>query len=295
MGILGSKKSYKGIILAGGFGTRLHPVTKVYSKQLINIYDKPMVYYPLSTLMLMGIKDILIISDPNNINSYKKLFEDGSKLGLNIQYEIQKNPNGIGEAFLIGMDFIGYDNVVLILGDNLFYGDFDLFRQALKEHEKATIFAHYVNNPENYGIVEFDNNKKAISLEEKPRNPKSNYAIPGLYIYDDSIISVALGTPASKRMELEITDINNVYLETGTLKVEEIGRGMAWLDTGTPSGLLQASNFISTIEERQGLKIGCIEEIAYNQKFITKDQLFNLLTLMPNNQYREYLNKIYFR
>ena len=287
-------KKYIGIILAGGSGTRLYPITSVYSKQLINIYDKPMIYYPLSTLMLMGIKDILIISDHKTKPLYQKLFRDGKHLGLNIQYEIQDRPNGIAEAFIIGEKFVAQNNVILILGDNLFYGDMDIFRSVVQQHKIATIFGCFVHNPTEYGVVEFDQFDNIISIEEKPKKPKSFYAIPGLYIYDNSVINVAKKIQNSDRGELEITDVNQQYLNNNNLIGVKLGRGVAWLDTGTPQSLLEAGNFISTIEKRQGLKIGCIEEIAYRQDWITKDQLFNLITLLPNNQYREYLNRIYY-
>lgn len=281
----------KGIILAGGLGTRFFPTTSCYTKQLINIYDKPMIYYPLSTLMLMGIRDILIISDKNSLYLYKILFGNGQHLGINISYRIQEEPNGIGEAFILGKDFINNDSTVLILGDNLFYGDYDYFRNAIKQHDISTIFSYYVNDPENYGVVEFRDNR-AISIEEKPENPKSNYAIPGLYIYDSSIISVALSTPYSNRGELEITDINKTYLKYGTLKVCSLPRGIAWLDTGTPQGLLEASNFIHTLEMRQGLKIGCIEEIAFNNGWININQLNEITQELPKCQYKNYIENI---
>lgn len=287
-------KKYRGIILAGGKGTRFYPVTQSYTKQLINIYDKPMIYYPLSTIMMMGIKDILIIADSESITQYQKLFNNGNLLGLKIEYAIQDQPNGIAEAFIIGKNFIGKDNVVLILGDNLFYGEMDPFVNAIKEHKTATIFGYYVNNPTEYGVVEFDQFNNIISIEEKPQKPKSNYAIPGLYIYNNSIVDIVELLKPSSRGELEITDVNQKYLNKNNLVAIKLGRGIAWLDTGTPQSLLEASNFISTIEKRQGLKIGCIEEIAYRQKLITKDQLFNIMTLMPNNQYREYLGRIFY-
>ncbi len=280
----------KGIILAGGAGTRLYPITKIYSKQLSIIYDKPLIYYPLSILMLGNIKDILIISDEQTTPWYKKLFGDGSQLGLNIEYAIQKAPNGIAEAFLIGEDFIGNDNVTLILGDNIFYGKLNFLYSALKTNEEgATIFAYRVNDPHRYGIVEFDENKKAISVEEKPEKPKSNYAIPGLYVYDNNVIEITKNLKPSARGELEITDVNKIYLENKKLNVEIIGRGVAWLDTGTPEALLQASNFFGTIEDRQGLKVACIEEIAYQKKFISKEQMQNLLNEIPNSNYKDYL------
>lgn len=287
-------KKYKGIILAGGAGTRFYPTTQAYSKQLINIYDKPMIYYPLSTLMMMDIKDILIISDPHTLNYYIKLFGDGVNLGMNISYAQQLQPNGIAEAFIIGEKFIGQDNVVLMLGDNVFYGDSDFVQQPLKRHQYATIFAYYVNNPQEYGIVEFNSEDKVLSLEEKPANPKSNYAIPGLYIYDNSVINITKNLKPSNRGELEITTVNQSYFEQGLLNVEKMGRGIAWLDTGTPQALLEASNFIAIIEKRQGLKIGCVEEIALRKGFISVKQFHYIINQIPNNQYRQYLERIYY-
>ena len=283
----------KGIILAGGAGTRLYPVTKVYSKQLAMIYDKPLIYYPLSILMLAGIKDILIISNDETIPLYQKLFEDGSQVGLNIQYAVQKAPNGIAESFLIGEEFIGDDGVTLILGDNIFYGKLNYLYNALENNKDgATIFAYQVKDPNRYGIVEFDENGKAISIEEKPQKPKSNFAVPGLYVYDNKVIEITKNLKPSARGELEITDVNKVYLEQGKLSVERIGRGVAWLDTGTPEALLQASNFFGVIEDRQGLKVACIEEIALYKKFITKEEFKNLVNSLPNSQYREYLENL---
>jgi glucose-1-phosphate thymidylyltransferase len=281
----------KGIILAGGSGSRLYPVTKVYSKQLTLIYDKPLIYYPLSILMLGGIKDILIISNPETIPLYENLFEDGSQIGLNISYKIQSVPNGIAEAFIIGEGFIGSDCVTLILGDNIFYGYLNFFYDALKVSKGATIFGYQVTDPQRYGIVEFDKNGKAISIEEKPENPKSDYAIPGLYIYDNRVIKFAKNLKPSARGELEITDLNIKYLELGDLNVQKIGRGVAWLDTGTPKALLQASTFFGVIEDRQSLKVACIEEIAYRMKFINRQQFDNLIESMPSSMYREYLER----
>ena len=282
----------KGIILAGGSGSRLYPITKIYSKQLTVIYDKPLIYYPLSILMLGGIKEILIISNVETIPMYQKLFDSGEKLGLKISYKIQPAPNGIAEAFILGEDFIGEDNVTLILGDNIFYGDLSFFYSALEQNQGATIFGYQVNDPQRYGIVEFDDSGKAISIEEKPKNPKSQYAVPGLYIYDNKVVEISKNLKPSARGELEITDVNKAYLEMGELKVEKIGRGIAWLDTGTPEALLQASNFFGVIEDRQGLKVACIEEIAFNKGFINKNQFEDLLSTIPNSMYKDYLLKI---
>lgn len=285
-------KINKGIILAGGSGSRLYPITKVYSKQLALIYDKPLIYYPLSILMLGGIKDILIISNKETIPLYQQLFDNGNHLGLNISYKVQNAPNGIAEAFILGEEFIGNDNVTLILGDNIFYGDLSFFYKALKKESGATIFGYQVTDPQRYGIVEFDKNGKAISIEEKPLNPKSNYAVPGLYIYDNQVIEISKNLKPSARGELEITDVNRTYLERGQLYVEKIGRGIAWLDTGTPEALLQASNFFGVIEDRQGLKVACIEEIAFNKGFINKQQFEKLVDSIPKSLYRNYLEKI---
>ncbi|BDQ03210.1 glucose-1-phosphate thymidylyltransferase RfbA [Ignavibacterium sp.] len=286
------KKTNKGIILAGGSGSRLYPITKVYSKQLALIYDKPLIYYPLSILMLGGIKDILIISNKETIPLYQQLFDNGNHLGLNISYKVQDAPNGIAEAFILGEEFIGNDNVTLILGDNIFYGDLSFFYRALKKETGATIFGYQVTDPQRYGIVEFDKNGKAISIEEKPLNPKSNYAVPGLYIYDNQVVEISKNLKPSARGELEITDVNRTYLERGQLYVEKIGRGIAWLDTGTPEALLQASNFFGVIEDRQGLKVACIEEIAFNKGFINKQQFEKLVDSIPKSLYRNYLEKI---
>ncbi|MCL6493989.1 MAG: glucose-1-phosphate thymidylyltransferase RfbA [Ignavibacterium sp.] len=286
------KKTNKGIILAGGSGSRLYPITKVYSKQLALIYDKPLIYYPLSILMLGGIKDILIISNKETIPLYQQLFDNGNQVGLNISYKIQDAPNGIAEAFILGEEFIGNDNVTLILGDNIFYGDLSFFYDALKRENGATIFGYQVNDPQRYGIVEFDKEGKAISIEEKPLHPKSNYAVPGLYIYDNQVIEISKNLKPSARGELEITDVNKTYLERGQLYVEKIGRGIAWLDTGTPEALLQASNFFGVIEDRQGLKVACIEEIAFNKGFISKEQFEKLIHSIPKSLYRDYLEKI---
>ena len=274
----------KGIILAGGSGTRMYPVSKVYSKQLTLIYDKPLIYYPLSTLMLAGIKDILIISNAETIPLYQKLFEDGSHVGMNISYEIQPAPNGIAESFIIGEKFIGSDPVTLILGDNIFYGKLDFFYKAAQQTKSgATIFAYRVNDPQRYGIVEFDKYHKAISIEEKPIKPKSNYAVPGLYVYDNRVVNISKNLKPSNRGELEITDVNRTYLESNELYVEMIGRGVAWLDTGTPEALLKASQFFGVIEDRQGLKVGCIEEIAYQKGFIDKVQFKKVIESIPKS------------
>ncbi|MBI5807873.1 MAG: glucose-1-phosphate thymidylyltransferase RfbA [Ignavibacteriales bacterium] len=284
----------KGIILAGGSGTRMYPMTKVYSKQLVTIYDKPLIYYPLSILMLAGIKEILIISNDETIPLYKKLFGDGSNIGLNIQYVIQPAPNGIAQSFILGENFIGDDSVSLILGDNIFYGKLDFFYKAVEKDDKgATIFAYQVNDPERYGIVEFGKDGKAISIEEKPKIPKSNYAVPGLYVYDNKIVEISKNLKPSARGELEITDVNKKYLELGELKVEKVGRGVAWLDTGTPEALLKAAQFFGVIEDRQGLKVACIEEIAYSKGFIDRAQFRTVIDSIPKSLYRDYLEKIY--
>jgi glucose-1-phosphate thymidylyltransferase len=282
----------KGIILAGGSGSRLYPITKVYSKQLALIYDKPLIYYPLSILMLGGIKEILIISNEETIPLYKQLFGDGNKLGLNFDYVVQPQPKGIAEAFILGEEFIGGNSVSLILGDNIFYGSLDFFYKSLQKENGATIFGYQVNDPERYGIVEFDGNGKAISIEEKPLKPKSHYAVPGLYVYDNKVVEISKALTPSKRGELEITDVNREYLKKGELSVEKIGRGVAWLDTGTPEALLAASNFFGVIEDRQGLKVACIEEIAYYRGLIDISQLTDLIKSMPNSLYKEYLEKI---
>jgi glucose-1-phosphate thymidylyltransferase len=288
----------KGIILAGGSGTRMYPMTRVYSKQLVTIYDKPLVYYPLSIMMLAGIKEILIISNEETIPLYKKLFETGSQIGLRIEYAVQAAPNGIAESFIIGEKFIGSDPVSLILGDNIFYGKLDFYYDAVEKLDKATstagaiIFAYQVNDPERYGIVEFDSSGKAISIEEKPKLPKSNFAVPGLYVYNNKVVEISKNLKPSARNELEITDVNRTYLERGELFVEKIGRGVAWLDTGTPESLLKASNFFGVIEDRQGLKVACIEEIAYQKGFINKDQFVSLINSIPKSLYREYLERI---
>jgi glucose-1-phosphate thymidylyltransferase len=282
----------KGIVLAGGSGTRLYPITKVYSKQLTIIYDKPLIYYPLSILMLGGIRDILIVSNKETIPMYQTLFGDGSQLGVNISYVLQSAPNGIAESFILGEQFIGSDPVSLILGDNIFYGQLDFFYNALKRKSGATIFGYRVNDPDRYGVVEFDKSGKAISIEEKPKQPKSNFAVPGLYVYDNSVVEISKNITPSPRGELEITDVNNTYLRAGTLQVEKIGRGVAWLDTGTPEALLQASNFFGVIEDRQGLKVACLEEIAFLMGFINKEQFERTINAIPRSAYRTYLERI---
>ncbi len=284
----------KGIILAGGSGTRLYPVTKSISKQIIPVYDKPMIYYPLSVLMLAGIREILIISTPQDIHLYENLLGDGAQLGLKISYEIQPSPDGLAQAFIIGEKFIGDDNVAMILGDNIFYGY--SFTMVLKEaseiEDGAVVFGYYVDDPERYGVAEFNEEGKVLSIEEKPENPKSNYAVTGLYFYSNDVVEKAKSLKPSKRGELEITDLNRLYLEEGRLSVELLGRGMAWLDTGTHDSLLQASNFIATIENRQGLKISSIEEIAYKKGFISREQLLQLAEPMKKNEYGQYLIKV---
>ena len=287
-----NKYNVKGIILAGGAGSRLYPITKVYSKQLTLIYDKPLIYYPLSILMLGGIKEILIISNRETIPFYKQLFGDGSQLGLQLSYIEQPAPNGIAEAFILGEKFIGSSSVCLILGDNIFYGYLDFFYDALNKEKGATIFGYQVTDPQRYGIVEFNEQGKAVSIEEKPSKPKSNFAIPGLYIYDNKVVEISKNLKPSKRGELEITDVNKTYLQMNELNVEKIGRGVAWLDTGTPEALLAASNFFGVIEDRQGLKVACLEEIAYYRKFIDKNKFTKLIEDMPGSLYRDYLEKI---
>jgi glucose-1-phosphate thymidylyltransferase len=281
----------KGIILAGGSGSRLYPITKVYSKQLTLIYDKPLIYFPLSILMLGNIRDILIISNKETIPLYRQLFNDGSQLGLKIEYAVQGAPNGIAEAFIIGEEFIDGGNVSLVLGDNIFYGKFDFFYNGIKNNDGATIFGYQVNDPQRYGIVEFNKEGKAISIEEKPKNPKSNFAVPGLYIYDNNVVEISKNLKPSARGELEITDVNKEYMKKGKLNVEKIGRGVAWLDTGTPEALLQAANFFGIIEERQGLKVACIEEIAYKMNFINREKFEYVIQDMPVSLYRNYLEK----
>lgn len=281
----------KGIILAGGRGTRLYPVTKAISKQIIPIYDKPMIYYPLSVLMLAEIRDILIISTQHDIDFFKELLGNGEDIGLNISYAVQKEPNGIAEAFLIGEDFIKEDSCALVLGDNIFYGHgfTGMLKKAKLQQKGATIFGYYVNNPKEFGVVEFDSEDNVISLKEKPNIPKSNYAIPGLYFYDNTVIDKAKRVVPSKRGELEITAINKMYLDEKNLKVINMGRGLAWLDTGTHEGLLEASNFVKTIQTRQGIMIACLEEIAYNNNWISKEKLKEIAEKLLNSSYGKYL------
>ena len=281
----------KGIILAGGSGTRLYPLTKVISKQMIPVYDKPMIYYPLSVLMLAGIKEILIISTPHDLPDFRELFGDGSHLGLSIEYAVQPRPEGLAQAFLIGKPFIGNDSVALILGDNIFFGPgfSKIIRESAKLKHGGLIFGYLVKDPERYGVVEFDENNQVIGIEEKPAKPKSKYAVPGLYFYDNDVISIAEQVKPSPRGELEITDINNEYLRRGTLKVEPLGRGFCWLDTGTHESLQQASSYVQAVQERQGLKIACIEEIAYELGYIELDEMAHLATDMLKNQYGQYI------
>jgi len=280
----------RGIILAGGSGTRLYPLTYAASKQIMPVYDKPMIYYPLSILMMAGIRDILIISTPRDLPSYERLLGDGSKYGCRFNYKEQQTPNGLAQAFVLGEEFIGNDKVCLVLGDNIFYGG-GLGRQIEKctDPEGGIIFAYHVSDPERYGVVEFDENKNVVSIEEKPKIPKSNYAVPGIYFYDNSVIEIAKSLKQSARGEYEITDVNAAYLKRGKLKVSILGRGTAWLDTGTFDSLIQASVFVQTIEKRQGLKIGCIEEIAYKKGYITKEQLIELAKPLLNSGYGKYL------
>ena len=284
----------KGIILAGGSGTRLYPVTKAVSKQIMPVYDKPMIYYPLSILMLAGIREILIISTPRDLPTFRELFGDGSQLGLKMEYAIQETPRGLADAFLVGEKFIGDDNVALILGDNIFYGQSfsKVLREVASRKEGATIFGYYVRDPREYGVVEFDENGNALSIEEKPEHPKSNYAVPGLYFYDNDVIDIAKNVKPSARGEIEITSVNNEYLRRGKLKVEPLGRGFAWLDTGNHDALLDAADFVAAFQKRQGLYISCIEEIAYKRGFINKEQLIDLATPLLKTPYGQYLMDI---
>ena len=283
----------KGIILAGGSGTRLYPITKSVSKQSLPIYDKPMIYYPMSVLMLAGIRDVLIISTPRDLPMFKELFGNGSHLGLNIEYAVQEQPNGLAEAFIIGEEFIGDDKVALVLGDNIFYGyGFSERLQNAVERDEATIFGYHVVDPQAFGVVEFDKDFNVLSIEEKPEEPKSNYAVPGLYFYDNDVVEIAKSVKPSERGELEITAVNNEYLRRGKLKVELFGRGMAWLDTGTHKGLLDASNYVEAVQTRQGLYIACLEEIAYRKGYISKEQLLELAKPLMKTDYGKYLVKV---
>ena len=281
----------KGIILAGGKGTRLYPMTKVVSKQLLPIYDKPMIYYPLSVLMLAGIREVLIISTPEDLPNYRALLGDGQRLGMRFEYKIQEQPRGLAEAFILGEEFIGGDSVCLILGDNIFYGQAlsDYLRRGAAIEKGGMIFGVQVKNPRSFGVVEFDENKRVVSIEEKPQNPKSNFAVPGLYFYDNSVVEVAKTIQPSARGELEITTVNNVYLQRGQLLVSPMGRGMAWLDTGTPEGMLQASQFVATVQNRQGFYISCIEEIAWRRGWINDQQLLDIGTELKMTDYGQYL------
>lgn len=284
----------KGIILAGGSGTRLYPLTKAISKQIMPVYDKPMIYYPLSILMLAGIREVLIISTPRDLPVFRELLEDGSQLGMEFSYEVQETPRGLADAFIIGADFIGKDSVALVLGDNIFYGQSfsRVLREVAAREKGATIFGYYVRDPREYGVVEFDETGKALSIEEKPKEPKSNYAVPGLYFYDNDVVEIARNVQPSPRGEIEITSINNEYLNRGTLRVETLGRGFAWLDTGNHDSLLDAADFVSAFQKRQGLYISCIEEIAYNRGFINKEQLLKLAEPLMKTDYGRYMKEV---
>lgn len=282
----------KGIILAGGSGSRLYPTTSIVCKQLLPIYDKPMIYFPLSTLMMFGIMDVLIISTPVDIPRFEALLGDGSRIGMKFSYKVQPEPKGIAQAFLLGEEFIGNDPVALILGDNIFYGVYDFLREARNFEGGGMVFGYYVSDPERYGVAEFDSSGKVVSIEEKPTKPKSNFAVTGLYLYDSDVVQIAREMKPSGRGELEITDVNKAYLERGDLKLVRLGRGIAWLDTGTHESMLEAGNFIHTIEKRQGQKIACIEEIAYRMRFINRDQMTAVIESMPANTYQAYLKSV---
>ena len=284
----------KGIVLAGGAGTRLHPITRAVSKQLLSVYDKPMMYYPLSVLMLAGIREILIVTTPEDQDNFKRLLGDGLNFGIELTYAVQPKPEGLAQAFIIGADFIGKDHVALVLGDNIFYGAKlgDICRDAASQEDGATVFGYYVKDPERFGVVEFDDNYKAISIEEKPKSPKSNYAVTGLYFYDNDVVDIARCVKPSARGELEITSVNNVYLQRGKLRVQRLGRGYAWLDTGTHEAMLDAANFIRTIETRQGLQVACLEEIAYDNGWLDKQQILAGIQDMLKTDYGKYLLKL---